>query len=530
MPSLLLRFPAGRYHATPVGHHVNEGLVEWPPSPWRLLRALLACGYTTLKWTKVPPVGRRLLETLAGVLPSYRLPPASAAHSRHYMPIETGPSKKTTLVFDTWADVGQGEMSVTWDCALDAEATELLGSLAANLNYLGRSESWVEASLLAPGTALPEGEACHPHADGARPGPGWEQITLLATDTPATFQTWRESQVESALASFPVPAGRTKIPKKLEADRTKAAAPYPADLVDALHWDTARWKQHRWSQAPGSRRVLYWRRSDALDITRSAPAIRSTVKPVEAMLLALTTTSGRRGGLPPVARTLPQAELLHRALISRLGKGERIDCPVLLGTDADGRRLKGHRHAHVLPIDLDDDGFLDHILIHAPMGLDAMVQQAVRGLSRTYTKGAADLQVALAATGSLDDFRRLGEPIGDGLRSLLEPARTWRSITPFVAPRYVKRSGANSLVGQIAAELASRSLPSAKISVLPFTDEAVASRMRHHVRVRRHPAKAPPVDCGFAISLIFDEFVAGPISLGYASHYGLGLFAAAQEI
>lgn len=27
------RFPARRYHATPWGNHVNEGLIEWPPSP-----------------------------------------------------------------------------------------------------------------------------------------------------------------------------------------------------------------------------------------------------------------------------------------------------------------------------------------------------------------------------------------------------------------------------------------------------------------------------------------------------------------
>jgi len=42
MPLIELRFPAGRYHATPWGSHVNEGAVEWPPSPWRLLRALIA--------------------------------------------------------------------------------------------------------------------------------------------------------------------------------------------------------------------------------------------------------------------------------------------------------------------------------------------------------------------------------------------------------------------------------------------------------------------------------------------------------
>ena len=82
MPTLQLTFPGGRYHATPWGHHVNEGLIEWPPSPWRLMRALLACGFSKLGWEEVPDLARQLIEKLAGTLPSFQLPQASAAHSR----------------------------------------------------------------------------------------------------------------------------------------------------------------------------------------------------------------------------------------------------------------------------------------------------------------------------------------------------------------------------------------------------------------------------------------------------------------
>jgi hypothetical protein len=38
---------------------------------------------------------------------------------------------------------------------------------------------------------------------------------------------------------------------------------------------------------------------------------------------------------------------------------------------------------------------------------------------------------------------------------------------------------------------------------------------------RRHPAKSPP-DIGFVLRLHFDAPVTGPISLGYAAHFGLG--------
>ena len=38
MPVIIrLTFPGGQYHATPWGRHVNEGAVEWPPSPWLMI-------------------------------------------------------------------------------------------------------------------------------------------------------------------------------------------------------------------------------------------------------------------------------------------------------------------------------------------------------------------------------------------------------------------------------------------------------------------------------------------------------------
>ncbi len=56
---LELTFPAGRYHATPWGRHVNEGAIEWPPSPWRIVRALMATWY--LKAREIPEATVRSL-------------------------------------------------------------------------------------------------------------------------------------------------------------------------------------------------------------------------------------------------------------------------------------------------------------------------------------------------------------------------------------------------------------------------------------------------------------------------------------
>ena len=67
MVAIGIRFTAGRYSATPWGHQVNEGLIEWPPSPWRLLRALVAVWHRTL------PEARQ--EDVAGLLHALEVHP-----------------------------------------------------------------------------------------------------------------------------------------------------------------------------------------------------------------------------------------------------------------------------------------------------------------------------------------------------------------------------------------------------------------------------------------------------------------------
>lgn len=541
MPTLMMRFPGGRYHATPQGHHVNEGLIEWPPSPWRLLRALLATGYATLHWesgldnpllSRPPELACSLLLKLAGALPCYRLPSASGAHSRHYMPLivlDKG-REKTTLVFDTWADVRSGDLAITWEIALTPAEQGLLGQLAERLGYLGRSESWVMARVARAGESLPEGSDCFPAEASVAPGPGWEQVAVVAAEAPEHYAAWREAAVTEALAAYPLPDKRP--PKKLLEQRAKAEAPFPADLIACLQADTHWLRGHGWSQPPGSRKALYWRRADALEA--GAPVRRRSVfkpAPVRAMLLALATESGNDHALPPVTRTLPQAELLHRALVSQTTRGGGHSA-VLSGCDLSGLPLKGpHVHAHILPLDLDGDGHLEHILIWAPMGLDADAQAAVRALRRTYAKGGmGPIKVALAAAGDWDDLMRLPGQWSQGLAALVQPppgANEWVSSTPFVAPRYLKPRGAHSLFAQVASELTSRELPALlDLAVVdPRDSDGRYLRQRHFIR-RRGQGPQPPVDFGYTLWLRLAAPCRGPLSLGYGSHFGLGSFVA----
>lgn len=537
MPTLLIRFPGRRYHATPWGSHVNEGLIEWPPSPWRLLRALLSTGYTALGWSgETPPDdARSLIEKLAGTLPWFRLPPAIGAHTRHYMPLGALTNKgreKTALVFDTWAQVDDGELAVTWDVELTADEFRCLEHLAEHLGYLGRSESWVVARVAAPGAALPPGSDAMPCDDTAVPGPGWEQISLLAANSAIEYSEWQQTAVATALAELEAKSKKGKKPTKKQ--REKCQAPFPTDLIASMQSTTSWLRKHGWSQPPGSRRVLYWRRADALDA--GAPRRRRTpvsAQPVEAMLLSMSTSSGNDHALPPVTRTLPQAELIHRSLVGAAAKMFEVVSPCLSGCDEHGKPLKhGHRHAHVLPLDLDGDGHLEHILIWAPMGLDASAQATVRAVRQTFTKGGfGPIKMALVAAGSLGDLRRMPGTYGERLSALLGPANgatEWVSQTPFVLPRHRKLRGRNSLQGQVAAELASRGLTE-PLEVGDLDTKAERwLRLRHFIRSRRSGPPAP-VDCGFPVALRLARPETGPICLGYGSHFGLGLFVSAGK-
>src|SRR3982751_1527569 len=153
--TLKLTFPAGRYHATPWGRHVNEGVPEWPPSPWRLLRALVAVWKRTVPELSEDQV-RRILNPLL-TPPRFRLPPFRVAHTRHYMPWEKKGPADRTLVFDTFVAIGRKEtgppsdayaMFIGWpEVELPPDDRAVLGKLVENLSSLGRAESWVHAEL-----------------------------------------------------------------------------------------------------------------------------------------------------------------------------------------------------------------------------------------------------------------------------------------------------------------------------------------------------------------------------------------------
>jgi len=151
--TLAIRFLAGQFHATPWNHQVNEGIVEWPPAPWRLLRTLVAVAHRMPEPPQRALLGG-LVAKLATALPAYQLPPTQSAHTRHYMPLVSEGEWTTTQVLDTFRVMAKGAaVHVCWP-QLVLDATERLAGAAVRAGQ-----------LLGPRRVLGR--------DGAAGGSGW---------------------------------------------------------------------------------------------------------------------------------------------------------------------------------------------------------------------------------------------------------------------------------------------------------------------------------------------------------------------
>lgn len=470
MPTLALHFPWRRYHATPWGGYVNEGAVELPPSPWRLLRSLYAV------WRMRRPdldeaAVHEALRALA-VPPDYLLPPYRLGHTRHYYPDtkrRSGTDGATDKAIDAFAVLGgDATLYARWPGELPAPQAAALAALAASLPYLGRADSLCDARVL-PGVPA---ETADTHAlaspldlDAAVP-PGHTGTGLLAATLPLDV---------GALTARPV---------EVRADKLR----YP----------------------PGSRFVGY-----AIPDTPPAPARAPRRRRAETAPTVVRFAL-HAAAPPPRAQAVTLAEVFRATCVSVLGavRAEHADS-LLTGKNTAGDPLTGHRHAHFLPV-ADRAGRITELVVWTPGGLaademDALARLADRRIGTPDgVRGPKHVQARISAYGDAAILPA----------ELRGPARTWTTATPLVPNRHRKREDTDAfLTGLVTRELGYRDLPE------PIRVERIGgdwTRFTRHRSLGRHGlAESRP---GHGFRLEFAAPVTGPIALGALSHFGLGLF------
>jgi CRISPR-associated protein Csb2 len=463
--TLAVRFPLGRYHANPWGQAVNEGATEWPPSPWRVLRALIATWHT--RWPDLPaPVVEALLDQL-GDPPVYSLPRTSPGHTRHYLPDlghRKGETGRTDLTLDPFRAVApDAELLIRWEADLSSEQRQVLAKLAELLPYLGRAESVCEARL-------------------------------LDTD-PAPDESWWRPDASIG---------------------TRLLAPVrPIDRA-VLETTTTDVRKRRRTMPPGTRWVTY-----SAGEEREVPApggVRSAqTAPVTAIRYAVTGSVGLLS-----TRGVLLADELHRQVglaLKRAGIPDP-DRAEILGTKG---AATDHRHAHWIPLSEPEGGprFVMTMLVWVPRGIPAEALAAVVCLPEMsgwrggyQVRGFPEVKLLFQATGTI-------EQVAPELRG---PARRWRSKTPYLPVRHRKRESLEEFLAvDVAAELGYRDLPSATVELVS-PEEGFPDRWARDFRRYRITETMDKSRPGLGLRLEFARPVDGPVLLGQLSHFGYGLF------
>jgi CRISPR-associated protein Csb2 len=505
--TISMRFLTGRAHLHPWQTHHSEGRVEWPPSPWRLLRALVAVagrGLTTLPFPdEVAPPSPELKQTIEGMSdlrkrgvpeaakrklsfsktsqtlslrepltdaevnawkaanpdqsfaegldqlqrlaaaptacaltdhnsdliplsrladllhalsapPRIWLPKTSGGHTRQYLPIHEGGIVKNTgsAVFDTFAVVQKDRpLLFHWpDLELDSHKERDLKLLLSRMTYFGRAESWCQA----------EAHACGPKELGtigtATVIPGkthWECPCIEGHGSPAGKHEYRDYLLERRLAALPSTdlqaEVRTLLPGTKTAEgnalKTTLLGELPEKLLlRCLLRESGQDIKDGLERPIGARWVHYAVPREVFDVPRSQPRRASTqvrTENVQLVRYALNTASVHRSVLPPLTDTLLIAGRFRDAIMALCGQpGSAVS-----GHEPDGSPSRHHQHAFWWPLDEDNDGFIDHVIVFAPSGFSNGEISALRRLTRLHQRGGRpDLLVTPVFEGSAEDY------------------------------------------------------------------------------------------------------------------------------
>jgi CRISPR-associated protein Csb2 len=369
----------------------------------------------------------------------------------------------------------------------------LLDELLTGLAYLGRAESWVEARRLDAWQGEPN---CVPGdvALDATTGEIGEVVTLLGPLSPADYRTFRAQWQETS----PV-KGKKK-------DRSVL----PESWLDAVSLETSELQTVGWSQPPAARRIFYRRPFGAL----KAAALNVAIRDRQNQESATTVRYALYGRpLPRMEDAVKIGELARMALMY-LAEKHLGQVPVLI-SGHDLPETNRHQHAFFLP-ESNEQGRIDHLLVHAPGGFKGLELRALQKLQRLFTRDGSEWQVVYEGAGSIEAFAEVSSHGGVGV--------TWKSITPYLRPWHLKKNF--GVAEQLRRECRLRGLPE-PIEIRQVADVLVGNMHRrsvHFYRVRAKRGLNQPDTGGALFEIVFPEAVKGPIALGFGCHFGLGMF------
>lgn len=572
-------FPLGRFHATPWRvNPFDDPHGEWPPSPWRLVRAVTARWYQWAREAGEKPALEQLEQLQRALCKScyaFHLPTGARKGTplRQYHPTEFGMDPPN------WRHVARYEKE---ESAAKKANKDLKKKLMA-LKGVKLSESKLKKSGLVEWEVTVKDKDAKETKKAVEkilgtPTVPWQRVAdagirsygtslvqdnywCVAPESPVWWfiegDDWTD-ELKGLLAKclermtyfgraetltrIHVADSADQIPEvncMLADRRTAGAVPVLAPLEKATREDIERTTDDReavmrtvppgaqWLYAVRPKQAAAWERRR--EPTRRSGchlmqfAIGWTVAPELRAIVRLTARF--RGAVLRELLRLKTQDVSTSWAKASLELREAI--ADMTGKDANGNPLKGHRHTEFL-VWCEDDQPTRLLVWRGSRAFDADEQEAI------LLAAARDVSWATAGQDSdawkvrfvaLD--RAVPPPPGfDG-----RPAKIWRSVTPYVRPRHYLRGGKErareSVVEQIRREIRWRGIAQDVEVELEGTPRWVSV---HVSRRKTNKRTFIGASLGHMVRLRFAAPVTGPIRLGHSSSFGLGLFRPADEV
>jgi CRISPR-associated protein Csb2 len=485
-----LEFLAGRFHATPFGRNVNEAVTEWPPSSYRFLRAIIDVWKRKKSDISQDNI-ERLFELLASSTPVYSLPDARESKIAVYMNInDKNSNTKKRLIYDAFVAINpEDPVFLGWmNISLDDTQKLLLTDLLKKLNYFGRSESWIKATMVSDQKNIEWN--CYPFEQQQNYNLRFE-MEKVQVAIPVPKIDYAKNQISIKEKN------KKKVERKIE--WLEAFMLNTQDVIDA-----------RLSKPPALKYETYLRKRDCFNKSYVNKSLKAKEK-INTVLYALDSKI-----LPLVTETIKVSENVRTKLmgIYKIVADTSYISPKFSGKNQDGSFLTGHQHIYILPLDSDEDGRIDHILITCKEPFDGFELSALDKLTSLWqSDGKPDIRCVLIQLGSVEDI------------NICKVGTTFKSVTPFVPTRHYRKGRGNYdqwLENEVKHEAKNHGLP-----------EPVAVRKLEKLDLKGHSyywlefirnRKEDSIRSGYGFEIEFSDPIPGPFSIGYGAHYGLGTF------
>lgn len=537
MLTLRLTFPWGRYYAHPWGlNPARLREAEWPPSPWRLLRALAAGWFRAHGGEAPAPELLALLKGLGKELPAIAVGPTSFSQTVHWQPNFGAADKddKAAAAYkrtrhENHFVATESPVFFRWENPIIDE--QLLRDTLPHVSYLGRAESLCRLEQVG-GDDLPRDGWCQPCLQDGKPV---RRIAENCRDVfcpdPLDFRAadlWSRRTGRDALDP-------NNAPPHLVEDLL-AHQPLP---------DGARWVSYEMPEGwPGR-----W-------VVRVPKSVRRKTVPSPAPRIAHYLRFSLQCRVPISLKfTVPLAEQFRRNALGLFGRANDGAMSFALSGHNRPEDARGeHQHAFYLPLGTDrtHPGLLNELHVWCPYGFTQAEVEAMMRVNRLdWGSGKYPIRPVLMAIGNAVPREC---PISTGQIS----GRVWRSRTPFVPPRYFYRGNLHD------AKLKAKDTPEQQLaqclqrvgigtpgeirrlapngntqqSIPPMSDwdivrtpegeeESLADSVVTIVHV---PSTSVKTEKTRRIGLFFEITFDAPVTfcipaLGHSSHFGLGLFA-----